>query len=176
MGCEAHRSLARKAARAGTVLVKQGGALPLASSAEQVSLIELSSQRFTGVGAAHAPSRIARLLSNRLPTLASHIVYPAADFAANCEALSGALTNAGIVILVTRNAHAQPAHLRLAQFIRDRASAVILICAGNPYDAGKIIGADSVICTNGDSVPSLEAAVDALCGDYRPSGKLTVEI
>jgi len=28
----------------------------------------------------------------------------------------------------------------------------------------------------GGGVPSLEAAVEALCGDYQPGGKLTVEI
>ncbi len=176
VGCEAHRSLAGEAARAGTVLVIQGGALPLPSSAEHVALIEFSSQPYTGDGAAHDRSRIATLLSNRLPTLASQIVDPAADFAANCEALSGVLTRTGIVILVTRNAHMQPAQLRLARFICDRAQAVVLICVGNPYDAGEITGADSVICTMGGGVPSLEAAVEALCGDYQPGGKLTVEI
>lgn len=176
VGCEAHRSLAGEAARSGTVLVRSGAALPMSPESRRIALIEFSSQRFTGGGAAHDRSRIATLLSNRLPTLASHMVDPAADFAANREALSGFLTRTGIVILVTRNAHTQPAQLRLSQFICDRAGAAILICIGNPYDAGKITGADSVICTNGDSAPSLEAAVDALCGEYQPGGKLTVEI
>ena len=176
VGCEANRSLARAAARAGTVLVKEGGAFPVSSSAKQVSLIEFSSPPFAGGGAAHDPSRIATILSNRMPTLASHIFDPAADFAANCETLSGVLMRAGIVILATRNAHRQPAQLRLARFICDHARTAILICIGNPYDAGKITGADSVICANGDSDPSLEAAVDALCGEYHPGGKFTVEI
>lgn len=176
VGCGARQSLARKAARAGTVLVRCGSATPVSPASRRIALIEFSSQRHSEAGEARHRSRIASLLSHRLPTLASHIVDPTADFADNLDAVSDVLARAGIVILVTRNAHMQPAQLRLAQFICDCESAVILICAGNPYDAGKITGADSVICTNGGSAPSLEAAVEALCGDYRPDGKLTVEI
>ncbi len=176
VGCEAQRSLAREAARAGLVLVKGGKALPIASSAAQVSLIELSPQRALDSGGANGRSQFAALLSRRIARLAQHIIDPAADSASNIEILRGALSDAEAVILVTRNAHLQPPQLSLAQFICNQAQPVILICARNPFDAGKIQGADSVICTNGDSVPSLEAARDAICGDFIPSGKLTVDI
>ena len=73
---------------------------------------------------------------------------------------------ADTVILVTRNARMETAQLALAQ----------AICARNPYGAGLIEGADSVICSNGDSGPTLEAAGDAIFGVYRPGVSLTVEI
>lgn len=176
VGSQAHRSLARDAARAGAVLVKRGSALPIRLSSARISLIELASQPGADSSQASARSQFASLLSERLPGLACHIVDPAAEYSANAECLSGIIRLAEIIILVTRNAHLQPAQLRLAQFICEQGRSVILICARNPYDAGLIMGADSVICANGDSAPSLEAAVDAICGDYLPSGTLTVDI
>ena len=176
VGSEAHRSLARGAARAGTVMFKRGNALPLSTLSRRIALIEFSSQRPPEAGEASARSLFASLLSRRIPRLACHIVDPSADSAANALVLSGTFRETDSVVLVTRNAHMHAAQLRLAQSICESARQVILICARNPYDAGLIKGADSVICTNGDSGPSLEAAVDAICGDYLPGGKLTVEI
>lgn len=176
IGCEAHRALAHEAARAGTVMAKRGGAVPLNASLQQIVLIEFSSQSSRDAGTTGAQSRFALLLSQRIRLASSHLIDPTSDFADITKSLSGALKGAETVILVTRNAHWQPAQRRLAQIICDSARQAILVCAGNPYDAGMIHGADSVICTNGYCGPSLEATVDAICGDYSPSGKLTVEI
>ncbi|MCY3914775.1 MAG: beta-N-acetylhexosaminidase [Chloroflexi bacterium] len=176
IGCEAHRALAHEAARRGVVMVKRGRAVPLNASSRQIVLIEFSSQSSPDAGKTGAQSRFASLLSRRIPRVSCHLVDPTSDFADITKDISGALRKAGTVILVTRNGHRQPAQRRHAQFVCDSARQAILVCAGNPYDAGMIHGADSVICTNGDSGPSLEAAVDAICGDYSPSGKLTVEI
>ncbi len=176
IGCEAHRSLARDAARAGTVLIKRGSAVPLNASSKQIVLIEFSSQPSPDAGETNSQSRFASLLSRRIPRVACHLVDPTADFAEDTLDLSDILSEAETAILVTRNAHMQPAQRRLAQFVCDAAHQAILVCARNPYDAGIIHGADSVLCANGDSCPSLEAAVDAICGDYSPNGKLTVEI
>jgi hypothetical protein len=52
---------------------------------------------------------------------------------------------------------------------------VILLCLRNPYDA-LLLEAGTVICTLGDAAPSLQAAVDALLGEFTPSGKLPVDL
>lgn len=176
IGCEAHRALAREAARAGTIMIKQGGAVPVNVTSKRIVLIEFSSHWSPDADKAGSQSRFASLLSRRIPRVARHLVDPESDFTDKTLDVVSALSGAEAVILVTRNAHMQPAQRRLAQFVCDSSRKAILVCAGNPYDAGVIHGADSVICTNGDSGPSLEAAVDAICGDYSPSGKLTVEI
>lgn len=165
VGCAEHRSLAKKAARAGTVIFKRGQALPVALSSAGIALIEFSAQ----------PS-LADPFTRRNPQISCHALDPSAKFSLSLARIDEILSAAESVILVTRNAHLQPAQLRLAQAVCERARAAILICARNPYDADMIAGADSVICTNGDSAPSLEAAVDAICGDYVPSGKLTVSL
>ena len=176
VGCEAHRALALEAARAGTVMVKRGGAVPLNASSNQIVLIEFSSQGSPDAAKTFAQSRFALLLSQRIRLASCHLIDPVASVAGITSDLSGVLSGAETVILVTRNAHMQPEQLKLAQLVCDSARQAILVCVRNPYDAGMIQGADSVICTNGDSGPSLEAAVDAVCGDFSPSGKLTVEI
>lgn len=175
IGCEAHRALALEAARAGTVMIMRGSAIPFNAASKRIVLIELISQSTLDAGKSGARSRFASLLSCRIPRIACHLVDPKSDFADITADLVSALRDAEIVILVTRNAHRQPKQLQFAQLVCDSARQTILVCASNPYDAGVIRGADSVICTNSDSGPSLEAAVDAICGDYSPSGKLTVE-
>lgn len=176
VGSEAHRSLARAAASAGTVMLKQGEALPLDGSSARIGLIELSAQGSHDAGETTSSSRFAALLAQRIPDFACHIVDPADNLADSAPDLDADLGKADTVILVTRDAYRNPARVELARFICENARAVILICARNPYDAGLIEGADSVICSNGDSDPSLEAAVDAIFGDYRPGGALTVAV
>jgi len=176
VGSEAHRSLAGDAARAGTVMFKRGKALPLNTSSRRIALIEFSSQQSPEASGTGSQSRFASYLSQRIPRVTCYTVDPTADYRANTEVLSGTMSRADTIILVTRNAHMQPTQLRLAQDICEVTQKVILICAQNPYDVELITGADSVICSNGDSGPSLEAAVDAICGDYVPNGRLTVEV
>jgi beta-N-acetylhexosaminidase len=176
VGCDAHRSLAALAARAGLVLLRRGGVLPLGPGSARVGLIEFSSAQASGSSAEGAPSQFADYLSRRLPGAKCVTIDPASDAAWQAAAIDAVLRNADTIILLTRNAHMQPAQMQTARFVYERARVVILICARNPYDAGMIAGADTILCTNGDSKPSLLAAVDALCGDYIPAGRSTVEI
>ena len=176
VGSEAHGTLARAAARAGTVMLNRGEALPLDTSSARISLVEFSARGTNDAGETASRSRFSALLAQRIPNFACHIVDPTDNLADSALESDAALGRADTVILVTRNAHMDTAQLALAQVICARVRAVIMICARNPYDAGLIEGADSVICTNGDSGPSLEAAVDAIFGDYVPGGALTVAI
>ena len=175
VGSHAHQSLAAKAARAGVVLTKRGEALPVNSSESPLALIELSSARLPVAAKATLPTALSSRLSKRLPQIACCRLDPEAT-EVNREFIHSLAPDSATIILATRNAHLQPAHLQLAQWICSRWQSVILICARNPYDAGLVTGADSIICSNGDSKPSLDAAVDAICGDFTPTGKLTVAI
>jgi len=175
VGSRQHRHLAAAAARAGVVLVKRGKALPLEASSTPISLIEFSTESQPETTKANSPAVLPPYLAQRLPQIARYILDPAAA-EDNRQFINRIASDAETIILVTRNAHLQRAQLQLAQLICKSAAEVILICARNPYDAGMITGAETIICSNGDSRPSLEAAVDAICGDYIPTGKLTVKI
>ena len=133
VGSKEHRSLARDAARAGTVLIKRGAALPISSSAERISLIEFSSQvhadgraeqvRVTSFAAAAEPRQPHhrsgggfRFQSGK-PCLAPWPRRTSSSWSRETRTCSR--RNCGC-----------------AQLICDRAQAAIVICARNPYDAG----------------------------------------
>ncbi len=166
VACDSHQSLALRAARCGTVLVKRGDALPLGVNESRIVCIEFAAK----------PGSISRLLSARLPQATCHAIDPRLPRFLAGPKLKQLIAEADTVILLTRNAHLQPSQLRLAQRVIDLAARTVLICSRNPYDAGKLYGADTVICTNGDSEASLAAAVEAVCGDTLPTGQLTVDI
>lgn len=176
VGCDAHRSLAAEAACAGIALLKRGEAMPLDVDSARVDLIEFSSLQASDGTAEGAPSQFAAYLSQRLPGVKCVRIDPSSKAENQAARIGSMARDADRIILVTRNAHLQPAQLQLARSVCERARKVILVCARNPYDAGMIAGADTVICTNGDSKPSLLAATDAICGDFIPTGRLTVEI
>ena len=173
VACDAHQTLALKAARAGMVMVKRGSAWPIDPQRNKVALIEFSSGRISDAIDQESGSFFARCLSERLQHVACHALDVSKP---NAGALGRILPGADITLLVTRNAHMQPAQLQLARRITSRAKSVILVCARNPYDAGSMLDADTIICTNGDSRPSLLAAVEAVCGDYQPTGELTASL
>jgi hypothetical protein len=78
--------------------------------------------------------------------------------------------------VATRNAHITPAQRAAAQGLISGARRSIVLCLRNPYDAGVMEGAGTLLLTCGDSAPSLRAAVDVLMGHFVPSGKLPVPL
>ena len=175
VGSSAHLARADEAARAGIVLVKRGNALPLDSSLKRPVLIEFRDEPNAEAADPQTRTWLASYLSSRLPAIRCQIVDPRFSEAESQE-IESLLPAADVIILVTRNAHLRPRQMQLTQLICDSAGQVLLLCARNPYDAGRLRRADTIICSNGDSRPSLKATVDALFGDYLPAGKLTVAI
>ncbi len=91
----------------------------------------------------------------------------------HARALAG---DADILIVATRSAHLTPAQRDLAQSLLDAAAHAILLCLRNPYDVEALRGAGTILCTCGDSTPSLQAVVDALLGRCTPAGSLPVPV
>lgn len=173
---KAHQALAQKAARAGTVLLKQGAAFPVQSDAWRILCIEFSTQIASDAVEAGSHAGFSQYLLERIPQTVCHILNPAPDSPHSAMTIDEAAGKADIAIVATRNAHLLPAQAQLAQSIIDRAQTAILVCLRNPHDAAVLSGADTIICTHSDSRPSLQAAVDAICGDFTPTGRLTVEM
>ncbi|MCY4146445.1 MAG: hypothetical protein OXF90_08285, partial [Chloroflexi bacterium] len=167
--CQAHRALAKRAARAGLTLLKAGAALSSLGES-RVAALEFAAERLSDAVEARPQRIFSNYLARRFPKIDCHALDPTDD-----ARLADSLFDSDTIILLTRSAHLQPAQLQRAQAIVRRAKRVILVCARDPYDAGALADADTIICTNGDSRPSLVAAVDALCGDFRPRGQLTVD-
>ena len=170
VGCASHRDLAQQAARAGTALHKQGAALACLREG-RLGCLEFSAVRVSDAVEARKQRIFSDYLRQRLPQAECQVVDPNAT-----RTIDSSILDCDTVILLTRSAHLYPAQLRLAREVLAQARRVLLVCGRDPYDAGALAEADTILCTNGDSLPSLRAAVDAICGDYRPGGVLTVDV
>ncbi len=171
-----HQEIAQRAANAGTVLVKSDSNFPLTDDTENVICIEFSAQIISDAVEAGSHNGFMYYLNERAPQVDYHRVNPLDITSDISQTMKQLVEQSDNVILATRNAHVLPHQAKLAQEIIDSAKNVILVCLRNPYDAGVLTKADTIICTNGDSTPSLKASVDAIYGDYTPAGQLTVKI
>ncbi|MEK7263923.1 MAG: glycoside hydrolase family 3 N-terminal domain-containing protein [Bacteroidota bacterium] len=53
---------------------------------------------------------------------------------------------------------------------------IVMISLGNPYIFSKLNNADALLATYSDAEPSIESAIEVLCGETATSGKLPVTI
>lgn len=173
-----HLQLADQAARAGTVLLKHDNIVfPLnKANLDEVACIEFGAFADTGAMNAGTYVGFAGLLKQALPEIVCTVINPAQNKRKKIKQIDETLKTYSTILLVTRNAHLLDEQLELAQLIQKRAKNTILVCLRNPYDAGLLNDARTIICTNGDSAPSLQAGIDAVLGKFVPDGKLTVQV
>lgn len=174
----AHLAVAQEAARAGCVLLRdESGLLPLDFAAHaHVGLIEFASVMETQAIDQTGLTGLATALQARAPQIES-VALTSLDPKPEAVMRAAALAEtADLLIVATRSAHLIPPQLDRARALIARGRRVIHLCLRNPYDLDVLPGADTVLCTCGDSAPSIAAAVDALLGDFTPSGRLPVEV
>ncbi len=170
----AHLEVAQEAARAGTVMLANEGILPLPQ--ERVGLVEFASYMETEVMEKGEQTSFAKRVIERFPQIKLVTLQPDAN---TREVVEGALELArtvDVLVIATRSAHLNPEQLEAAHALLAAASRSVLVCLRNPYDAGVLAEAKTIICTSSDSPPSLQAAVAALAGEFVPNGKLPVEV
>ncbi len=169
----AHTELVLKAARAGTVLLRDGGLLPLETDAV---LVEFASHLDSGILESGGLSGFAAALRQHFPDLPMVSLGSTPYDSSAIERAQKAVQSARTLALATRSAHLNPQQLALARQLMNMAKQVVLVCLRAPYDAEALAGAETIICTCGDSSPSLEAAGEVLAGLFTPTGKLPVRI
>ncbi len=165
-----HLATAQKAARAGVVLV-QGELTPLDVS-QKIVLVEFASVFDSDAFGTETKTNFGGLLRQSLPQV-EHIAFYPPDYEGNAVE---AVEQADVLLLASRSAHLNPKQLEIANDLLKRAKFSIVLCLRNPYDVDVIQGADVIVCTCGDSTPSLQAALDALMGKFTPSGVLPVPV
>lgn len=173
-----HLAVMAQAARAGTVLLHTApDALPLRpDDTRRITLIEFASYMDSVAVEQSGDSGLATLLHAALPDIQSVGLSPD-NVSEERRARARALAEASdVVIVATRSAHLVPEQRDLAQEFLNAGRQKILVCLRNPYDAGVLTGAGTVICTCGDNEPSLAAAVDALLGRFTPTATLPVPL
>jgi beta-N-acetylhexosaminidase len=173
-----HLEIAARAARSGTVLLRVGeGLLPiLRNDTRRVALIEFASQLEREALEKGACTHLASLLQEELPNVEGlwlDAYSPAEGLLVAARALA---SSSDVVIVATRNAHLIPRQLELAKELLVSGSQRVLLCLRNPYDAGVLKGAEVVICTCGDAMPSLAAAAHLLASRFKPTARLPVPL
>lgn len=173
-----HLAITAQAARAGMVQLRAApGVLPLRpDDPRQIAVIEFASVLESGILERGGETGFAALVRTRLPDAECLSLAPDAPQESAVQRALALAHTADVVIVATRNAHLQPAQGALAQSLLAAARQPVLLCLRNPYDAGVLTGADTVLCTLGDSSPSLEAALAALLGEFTPQGRLPVPL
>jgi beta-N-acetylhexosaminidase len=173
-----HLFVSAKAARAGTVLSQsEPGLLPFESDeSRQTAFIEFASHLDANALEQGTKTGLASLLHEQLPNTKSVALDPRTPSEKSLTRARKLASSANIVIVATRNAHLIPRQRELAQELLSSGQKSVLLCLRNPYDAGVLTGAESVLFTCGDSAPSLAAAVEALVGHFSPTARLPVPL
>jgi len=168
-----HLEVAERAARAGTVLIcNESGMIPLnGDDSPRITLIEFASHLV-----ARGETTFSFTLRGHLPELTSIGLDPREPSEESVTRARSMASSVGVLIVATRNAHLIPRQRELAQKFLSAGKRSVLTCLRNPYDAGVLMGAESILCTCGDSSPSLVAAADALVGRFSPSAVLPVPL
>lgn len=172
-----HRRISLEAARAGLILIKQNtDLLPLPEQSKaKIGLVEFASHMDSEVMERNEASAFASLLQKARPDIEIISLNPSSSPTEIIEQAQKLASSVDILLVATRNAHMMPSQKTIAEDLLNRAENSILLALRNPYDAG-VMSADTILCSSGDSSPSLAATVEALQGNFLPSGKLPVEI
>ena len=136
-------------------------------------VVEFASVLESGIVESGGQTGLGKAVARQRPGTPTITLLSARDEAALSAAIAQARA-ADVLVLATRNAHLQPDQLSQARALMQAARRTVLICLRNPYDAPLLADADAILCTCGDSAPSLDAAVDALLGVFTPTGRLPV--
>ena len=105
--CPEHRDLAQEAARAGTVLIKDSGVLPIRADNRDIACIEFAPQVATVANDMSSPYAFSRHLRQRLPQVSCRTV----DRPQDAKQAASQLGNPETLILATRSAHLSPQQL-----------------------------------------------------------------
>ncbi|MBK9749654.1 MAG: beta-N-acetylhexosaminidase [Chloroflexi bacterium] len=164
-----HLRTAADAARAGLCVVKAGAALPVTGS---VALVEFVSTLNSGIEEAGGLTGLGKALAARMPDARSMTLPPGTPL----DAAETLVRAADTAVIAVRSAHLRPELIAAAQQLIGAARRSVVICLRSPYDAVVLSDADAILCTLGDTVPALEAAVAALAGDFQPTSQLPFEL
>ena len=172
-----HMEITLKTARAGTVLLKRDPeVLPFRSDHSRFYyLYEFVSLSGTEKQEHDNMTLFATLLNEKLINF-NNICLDSNNPTDKSLAYSHETITDKIVIVATRNAHLNPKQLKKAKELINSTERSVLICLRNPYDAGILIEAKTVLCTCGDSIPSIKAAIEVLTGQFTPTAKLPVPL
>ncbi|HKS70461.1 MAG TPA: hypothetical protein VJQ45_08570, partial [Ktedonobacterales bacterium] len=106
----------------------------------------------------------------------SAAVLSGAPTAGDIEALREKVASAEVTLLLTLNAHRDPAQAEAMRALAAAARHAIVIAVADPYDAATLSDVPTALATYDYSAPALEAAAHALFSQDAPPGRLPVRL
>lgn len=174
----AHLQVMQQAAEQSlTLLESVPDTLPLEiAPGERLGVVEFGGIQDTQAIESGTATTFIHLLQQQQWTFESVALHPVKATEGDYEQAEALAQNSDVLLIATRNAHLYPHELKLTQHLINQSRRVIVLCLANPYDALALTGADALLCSYGDSQPSLAAVVAALKGTIVPSGRLPVAL
>jgi len=168
-----HLETMKKAARAAIIPHRIApNTIPIDTNASW-ALIEYASHIEQPTLTPETPTQLANILQKHTPSLQSIWLDPKNPTPTQLTKAKQLTNEAQYTILATRNAHITPNQQKTAEKLLENTT--ILLCLRNPYDADTL-NCSTTLLTLGDSEPSLQAATDAVTGQYKPNAKLRVPL
>ena len=178
MGCAAHRAVADAIAAQSITLVRDHTALlPLRLSETQRLVVVLPQP--LDLTPADTSSYVAPALAAALRRYHANTEEIIVSHAPSAFEISGVLARirgAGVVILGTLNAFAQPAQADLVRAVLDSGIPTIPAALRMPYDLTEFPQAPAFLCSYSILEPSMHALAAVLFGQIPARGRLPVSI
>lgn len=175
VGTDANRARMVEAARAGIVQIRAGEQFPLARETVNVGVIEFNALAESLASDPIQGSPFTQIIHDHLPETRAVTVNSMTPQPSQVRAAKTLADMVDVLIIATRNAHMVDAQRHLAQELLDYDKQTILVALVNPYDV-EVLSADTVLCSCGDSIPSLEATAAAIVGAFTPNGTVPVAL
>lgn len=163
-----HLALAHRAARAGVVLIQaEPEIFPLREGAK-IGVVEFASIIDSEIMEQGGLSGFTTYLYQHAPQIHSVSLRPMDYRPEDLAHARDLAAESDVLVLATRNAHLIAEQLKVARELVSLSKRVILMALRNPYDVEVLSESGTILCTCGDSKPSLAAGVEALLGLFVP--------
>lgn len=177
VGSVAHRELAASAYARSITIVRDGGPLlPLRlAPSDRVFVVAWRGPVNSAIDVPYTPEAFAAALCMHQPdvVLATLAHTPTPD---ELRPLQVKAADAKVTLLLTLNAHRDPAQAELMRALAASARHAIAIAVADPYDAATLAGVPAALATYDYSMPALEAAAHALFAADPPPGRLPITL
>ncbi|GGU36058.1 glycoside hydrolase family 3 protein [Streptomyces daghestanicus] len=176
VGCRAHLAAAdRIAERTTTLLVNEGGLLPL-SRRRTPRLLVAGADPASPTGTTGPPTGVLAEALTELGFTATALstgTSPSAAVVARAVAAAG---DADAVVVATYNVTAGSRQAALVRELAATGRPVVAVAVRNPYDVAHLPGAPAVLAAYGWTDVEVRAAARVIAGRVRPRGKLPVPV
>ncbi|HEX6800573.1 MAG TPA: glycoside hydrolase family 3 protein [Ktedonobacterales bacterium] len=177
VGSPEHRELAARAYARGITLIRDDvPLLPLRLAAGQrIVVVAWRGPVSKAVDARYTPEVFVAAIHAHNGDVSS-TVLSAAPTRDELQALQAKAASAEIMLLLTLNAHRDPAQAEVMRALAAKARQVVMVAVADPYDAATLSNVPTVLATYDYSTPALEAAAHALFAADPPPGRLPVSL